>query len=161
MNESKTFEQLIPEGSISLYSGGEGDFLVTVWQHLATNTHGVTCSGYLDDSAWEDEGDRVRAFARALRFAEGIRSNHFLWDVRLLRAIDRSGLKLVKEFHRRMVHSATCALVKNGLGVGTELATMLKDCYVAGSVPSAIDWLQGKHNIDGQTRRNENGANTL
>ena len=142
VNESKAFEQLIPEGSIVLHSSGEGDFWVTVWKLPATDTHGITCCGYLDDPTWEDEGDRVRAFARALRFAEGIRANRFLWDVRLLRSIDRSGLKLLKKFHNELMNSAICALVKNGLNPGTELATLLNDCYITGSVSVAIDWLK-------------------
>lgn len=155
MTQSNMSAQLIPEGSIALYSGGEGDFQVTVWKHPGTDTHGITCSGYLDDPAWEDEGDRVREFAKALRFAEGIRVNRFLWDVRLLRAIERSGVKLLKDFHGKLARRATCALVKNGFSSTSVLATTLKECYVTGSLSAALDWLKRTHATDDEAVRYE------
>lgn len=144
MKKRKEPEQFIPEGAIALQVHGEGDFLATVWSHLETDIYGITCSGHLDESAWEDEGDRVRALAKALRSIGEVRARRFLWDMRALQAIDPSGLELLKKFQRRLAERAACAVVQNGFAASVPLMTELEGCYVAATVEDAIMWLQDK-----------------
>lgn len=144
MKKRKESEQFIPEGAIALQVCGEGDFLATAWRHFETDVYGITCSGHLDESAWEDEGDRVRALAKALRSVGEVRASRFLWDMRALQAIDRPGLELLKTFQRRLAGRAACAVVQNGLAASVPLMTELEGCYVADTVADAITWLQDK-----------------
>lgn len=144
VKKEKRLEQLIPKGSTALHIYGEGDFVAAVWKHFATSIYGITCSGHLDASAWDDEGDRVRALARALREVRDAQAKRFLLDMRALQAIDEPGLELLRRFHARLNGHAACALVRKGFAVSASLAVELEGCYVAETVSAAIAWLQDK-----------------
>jgi hypothetical protein len=150
MKDPTALQTLIPSGSVLVHAESEGDFFAPAWVHLQTGIYGITCGGHLDECNADDEADRITAFVKSLRFVEDAQPRQFLWDLRSLRAIGSTGLKLLKEFHRGVSSRAACALVQNGnLQQPISLVTLLADCYMADSVADAMAWLETRKNGSG------------